>query len=482
MDVLRCDVVVWIRKSLLIGCIASCAIAICCYPAFGQTPPEPGAAPFVETNNISLNGPDFSSVFPQVAVSPVDNGLVAVAWRVYGLPIDTNAPKEGRIALCYVSISTDAGQSFSTTNLMPYLRRERISAAEPALWGCNAPWVAISPDSTIYAGGALFTELGDVGPEPKQGRARLTVSTDGGRSWRAGTHGISFDRFAPGVTGTQGGTNPENTPWDGPNGFVDPQTNVFYSTAGSWVVASSDHAESFGTVYQLHPQGWSIQRQGSSSAAFGTLYTAFIAGETPVDGAECPCLAVATSTDHGKTHQVHLVAEAPEFNPQGTIRHPIVVADSSNEGHIAIATYTPDHESVIAFFSDDAGRSWDSATVTDVPENIRVDIANQVGVGFSSDGELLLTWRWFRPQGAFNTFVAMLGKDGEFGDTVKVSDQPSVYPPLTYLGNYGRGNGGGDYTTWITGNGEYAFVVYPYAPRGAIMDTYLARIPLSELR
>ena len=447
-----------------------------------QTPPEPAAPDFVETLNISLNGPEFASVFPQVAVSPVDQDFIAVAWRRYGLPIDTNAAKADRFAECHVAISRDGGRSFRDTNLMSYLRRPRISAAEPELWGCNAPWAAIAPAGTLYAGGALFTELGDVGPEPKQGRARLTLSTDGGSTWSTGTHGISLDKFADGVMGLQGGMKPEDTPWDGPNGFVDPQTGVFYSTAGSWVVASEDQGATFGTVYQLQPDDWTLQRHGSSTAAFGVLATAFIASEAPIAGTECPCLALATSVDHGRTHEIQLVANASGFNPNGTIRHPIVAADRSNQGHFAIATYTPNHESVKVFYTEDGGLSWESATVTDVLENLRIDSANQVGVGYTSAGEILVTWRWFRPQGAFNTFVAMLDQDGDFGPTIKISAEPSVYPPLTYLGNYGRGNGGGDFTTWVTGNDEYALVVYPYAPRGKVLDTYLARIPLSELR
>ena len=106
--------------------------------------------------------------------------------------------------------------------------------------------------------------------------------------------------------------------------------------------------------------------------------------------------------------------------------------------------------------------------------------ANQVGVGYTTDGRVLLTWRGFRNLGAFNTFVAMLNGDG-FGPTIKVSPELSIYPPLTYAGNYGNGNGGGDFTTWVTGNTETAFVAFPYAPRGEVLDTYLGRVPLRLL-
>src|SRR5262245_43747187 len=81
--------------------------------AVAQTPPEPGATPGVVLTNISRNTKKFASVFPQVAVSRVNSNLVAVAWRQYNLPIDTNALKEDRVAECHVSISKDGGQSFT---------------------------------------------------------------------------------------------------------------------------------------------------------------------------------------------------------------------------------------------------------------------------------------------------------------------------------------------------------------------------------
>jgi hypothetical protein len=77
---------------------------------------EPGPTPGVTLYNISKNTAKLASVFPQVAVSRSNPNLVAVAWRRYGLPIDTNALKEDRIAECYVSISKDGGQTYTSRN------------------------------------------------------------------------------------------------------------------------------------------------------------------------------------------------------------------------------------------------------------------------------------------------------------------------------------------------------------------------------
>jgi photosystem II stability/assembly factor-like uncharacterized protein len=434
-----------------------------------QTPPEPGATPGVLLTNISKNSAVFASVFPQVAVSRANPNLVAVAWRRYNLPIDTNAPKPDRIAECYISISTDGGQTFIERNMMSELRTKG-GDGQPELWGCNAPWTAIANDGTIYFGGSLFTAGGVLQQEPKQGRAGLTVSTDGGKTWSKMVVGIALSRFAPGLKGLQGGMNPEDTPWDGANGVIDPQTSVFYSSTGGYVSASTDRGNTFSTVYH---------NRGTLSVSHGT----FIASRTVQQfvGAQCPCLVANFSSDGGKTWTESLVAQKQDYNPTGTVRYPISAASPAEPGHFAIGVYEPDHVTVKLYFTTDAGKMWKSARPRPTPKDVPINNANQVAVGYTTDGRALLAWRGFRNPGAFNTFTAMLDADA-FGPTVKVSPELSIYPPLTYAGNYGNGNGGGDFVTWITGSSDTAFVAFPFAPRGEVLDTYLARIPLRLLR
>ena len=121
------------------------------------------------------------------------------------------------------------------------------------------------------------------------------------------------------------------------------------------------------------------------------------------------------------------------------------------------------------------------ATPRPVPADVPVASVNIVSTGYTSDGRVLVTWRGFKNPGAFNTFVAMLDGD-TFGPTVKVSPELSIYPPLTYAGNYGNGNGAGDYTTWVTGNTDKVFVAFPFAPAGVVEDTVLAEVPLNLLK
>jgi hypothetical protein len=456
-------------RGLGIAAFIACSMLVGTDIGRAQTPAEPGATPGVVLTNISKNAKKFASVFPQVAVSRTSPNLVAVAWRQYNLPIDTNALKQDRVAECHVSISKDGGQTFKDRNMMDVLRTTGGNG-EPELWGCNAPWVTIAADNTMYFGGALFTAGGVVQKEPKAGRAGVSVSTDGGMTWSKMVPGIAINRFMPGMRGLDGGMNQENTPWDGANGVVDLNTNTFYSTAGAYISASDDKGKTFGTVYE---------NKGTISAAFGAVVAARNVNNR--EGEKCPCLIFSTTTDKGKTWTESVIARASEWSPRGTVRYPVSAASPAHAGYYAVAIYQPDHQFVKVYYTTDGAKSWKTATPNLIPPNISINDVNQLGVGYTNDGKILVTWRGFRNPGAFNTFVAMLDGD-TFGPTVKVSPELSIYPPLTYAGNYGNGNGGGDFTTWVQGNTSAAFVAFPYAPRGEILDTYLAKVPLSLLQ
>jgi L-ascorbate metabolism protein UlaG (beta-lactamase superfamily) len=444
--------------------------------ALTQTPPEPGATPGVVLTNISRNTPMFASVFPKVAISRSDPNLIAVAWRRYGLPVDTNALKEARHAECHVAISRDGGKTFTHRNMMDVLRTTR-SGSEPELWGCNAPWVAIANDGTMYFGGALFTAGGELQAEPKAGRAAVTVSSDGGNTWSKMIPAVTIARLAPGLTGLEGGMEQHHTPWDGPNGFVDAstapstalRTSRLYVTVGRYITKAEDKLKTLGTVYE---------GKGTTAAAFGKLVAARTITEQV--GYACPCLVAAVSTDEGVTWTDKVIAQANEYNREGTVRYPIAAASPAHDGHFSVVAYQPDHRTVKVYYTRDAGKTWKMATPRAVPEDVSVNYASQAGVGYTTDGALLVTWRGFRNPGAFNTFVAMFQSDA-FGPTIKVSPELSIYPPLTYAGNYGNGNGAGDFTTWVEGNEEAAFVAFPFAPKGEVEDTYLARVPLTIL-
>jgi hypothetical protein len=459
--------------------------------------------------NISAVSKPFATGVPQVGLSRVDSNVVAVAWRKYGLPINTNADVGGRTAECHVAISTNGGRTFRDTDLTPILRQHTESdlptQPAPGLWFCNWSWVSIGDDSTIYAGGAMFTPLGDVGPAPKQGRAMITASRDYGRSWRPTTLGINLPNFAPGLTGlgcadvrpcvsSPDGTDPWHTPWDNAMGVAAPGSRTLFSMAGGYVVASDDRARTFGTVYRLAVPGWTIS-QGKIDVSGNKLVAPIIASSTPL-AATCPCLGVATSTDKGASWTAQLLAQADEFNASGvgdTARYPFAAADPNSPGKYAVAAFTPDHRSVQVYSTKNNGHTWKKAVVRPVSSNMSIARAGKIGLGYTSTGKPLVVWRAFQAPddpsipggpGAFDTFAALL--DGNtFGPSVRVSPKSSTYPIGTTVGStapdaadYNLNNGGGDFSTWITGDNKFAYVAFPYAPGGSVLDTYLAKIPL----
>lgn len=453
--------------------------------------------------NISATSASFATGVPQVAVSRLDPDLVAVAWRKYGLPINTNAAIGDRTADCHVAVSTNGGKTFNDTDLMPILREhtdaDLPTQPAPGLWFCNFSWVSIGDDGTIYAGGSMFTPLGDVGPAPKQGRAMVTVSRDHGHTWSAPTLGVTFANFAPGLTGLGGGTAPEDTPWDNAMGIAAPRSGTFYSVTSGYLVASGDRAETFGTVYQLNVPGWAITTRGKMDASANKLVAPIIASATPL-GATCPCLGVATSTDKGATWTAQLLAQAGEFNPSGagdTARYPFAAADPNDPRKYAVAAYTPDRTSVQVFFTENGGHTWKHTAVGPAHVGAPIVRAGKIGLGYTSDGKVLVVWRGFRAPdhpnvpggpGPFDTFAALL-HGNSFGPTVRVSSESSTYPVATTVGSsapghadYNLNNGGGDFSTWITGDQQYAYVAFPYAPGGLVLNTYLAKVPLTMMQ
>jgi hypothetical protein len=455
--------------------VTLCLAAVLASSAQAQHLPEPGATPGVELINISKVPHDkFISVFPMVAVSRGNPDLVAVAWRQWNLPSDTDAPDFN--AQCHLSLSRDGGKTFHDTDLMPLLRTaggtggvyEEDADGMPHLKGCNAPYVAIATDGTIYAGGSVYTTLG-TGPSlppVKAGRVGISVSTDGGASFSKLKVGIRMDHFAPGLTGLNGSTIPNpGTPWDGAGGAVDPQTGTFYSTTRAYVAATDDKGATFGTVYAS---------KGTASASFGTLVASSTVQE--FQGAKCPCLIVSTSTDKGKDWTDHLVAQASQYDPTGQVRYPVPAANPAKAGSYAVAVYAPDHRSIKLFYSDDYGASWKMAAPKAPPPSIIFTTVKQAAVGYTSDGKILVTWRAWRNVAAHNSFVAMLDGDS-FGPTIKVNPALSIDPPSSFDTWYN-----GDFLNWVTGNKTDAFVAFVYAPGGQDEDTWLAKVPLRLLK
>jgi hypothetical protein len=176
----------------------------------------------------------------------------------------------------------------------------------------------------------------------------------------------------------------------------------------------------------------------------------------------------------------HLVAQADAISPQGTVRYPISAADRGRPGRFAVSAYTPDHHHIVVYHTEDGAATWTSSSPKRASSATPIVNANQTSVGYTADGRILAVWRGFQADGSFHTFAALLDH-GTFGPTIQVSPELSAYPAIIAQGNYGQTNGGGDFTTWITGSREFAFIAFPYIPHGLVEDTYLGRIPLSVM-
>ncbi len=456
--------------------------------ALAQTPAEPGSSPGVVLVNISKNTPQTTSALPTVVVSPTNDNLVAFAWRRYALPIDTNALKGVRIADCHVAISSDGGKTFNDTDLMPKLRNEGAPGV-PSMWYCNLPWASIAADGTIYAGGSTFTAGGVVQKDPKQGRAQASVSSDGGKTWSKGVWAVSLDRVGPGIKSLKDGAKPEDTPWDGSKGFVDAATGTLYVTTGGGLVASTDKGKTFGNYYRAAASGFvgtsrdpdALATARDIVASHGVVGGAIISNSAP-GGAKCPCLSFISSRDKGANFIGHLILQADQFSADGRTHYPEIAADPAHAGHFAIVTFTPDHKSVQVSYTEDSGATWKTAKVRDVPKGVQpVSSADQPGIGYTTDGQLLVAWRGQRNIGAYNIYAALLNGNA-FGPTIKLNPEPSIYPALTYIGNYNPTSGGGDFYSTIAGNHTTAFIGFPYAPKGVVQDDWLARVPLAQMK
>ena len=90
-------------------------------------------------------------------------------------------------------------------------------------------------------------------------------------------------------------------------------------------------------------------------------------------------------------------------------------------------------------------------------------------------------FREHRWTGAYNIYAALLNGNA-FGPTIKLNPEPSIYPALTYVGNYNPTSGGGDFWSSISGSKTKAYVGFHYAPGGKVQDDYLALVPLAMLK
>ncbi len=464
--------------------------------------------------NLTNNETDVASCFSIFAVNPNNPDQIAVAWRRYGLPTNTKAGIGEWVGEFHLSVSEDGGETFTEVDMMPYVRAvQKVDGLpeeeEYSLWFCNGPWAAYGADGTLYCGAICYTANDKNDPEhPRQGRCLVITSNDNGKTFNDATFGMRLDNFGedavaeavsagrnrPSTTGIpegQPGTDPWHTPWDGCGAAASATSDLFISFCGGNLVASHDGAQTYELVHHVKfPEGWNgnvgLLNCGTLSIDGSTIIAPVIITETTDENVEIGSVGVVTSDDDGVTWSEPMIAaqgsEVSVASSLMQIRTPITAVSPVDPGHWAIAVYTPDHLRAKVLYTEDAGETWNSAETPFIEGYDDYKEAREVAVGYTTEGELVVTYRGFKTWCNYYTFAALLNENGEFAKTVLAAPEISTFPYETTQGNYNRNNGSGDFCGFVNGTAEYCIVDFPYSPDGVALDQYLAFIPLDFMR
>lgn len=408
----------------------------------GASRPRPtgGAAHDEFETNISGNGSNLNAGEPQIAINPLDPKQMWMDGAAFPTPL-TLGGSSPLPSTCQGWSSDDAGQTWQPAPLPQDLQFAKGSGSV-----CNEDGVtAFGPDGTLYAGGDTATST-KIDPSCAPGDLHFAglciqihgfdpvlVSHDGGHTWGTpvytmGSKILGAFPFAP------GSGSPSDT-FDRPWLVVDQSTNTVYAAAHNiadhegFVTASTDEAQSFGTIYASDSPAYPSGGLGGSTiaAAHGQLAVAYTAAAAP--GVSCPCVIFETSTDHGATFTRHVV---PTRNAAHVSR-PFVAADPTEKGHYALTVLDATGTQNQVYTTDDAGETWQGpALVAETPANQRF----KPWLAYSPSGRLLLVWRTWHgaPQAsAYDVWLAVGRDDGRhgplFGAPVRVSTAAGSYPP-----------------------------------------------------
>ncbi len=461
--------------------------------------------------NLSNNGADGASGFSTFAVNHNNPDQIAVGWRVYGLPTNTKAAIGDWVGDFHLSVSDDGGKTFTEVDMMPYVRAvQKVDGLpeeeEYSLWWCNGPWATYDGNGTLYCGAICYTAKDLSDPEhPRQGRCLVMTSTDNGKTFNDATFGMRLDNFSdtaraltvsnpppwnrPSTTGIplgEPGTDPWHTPWDGNFGIASANSDLFISVCGGNIVASHDGAQTYEKVYGItYPEGWSC---GSGTPAIdgSTIVVPITVNASPDDSVEPGSMGVVISSDDGATWSEPMIAIAgSEVNNTTSVRQirsPIGAVSPAEPGHWAFCTYSPDHLQAKVVYTEDAGQTWKSAETPALDGYDDYTEAREVAVGYTTGGEIVVTWRGQKTWANYYVFAALLGEDGQFAKTVLAAPEISTYPYETTQGNYCNNQGAGDYCSFAGGNNDYCIVDFPYSADGVALDQFLAFIPLDAMR
>jgi hypothetical protein len=425
--------------------------------------------------DVSGNGSNMTMGEPEIAVNPVKPNELYVDGAIFPVPLIFNGPSPVPDT-CGGWSSENGGLSWQPAPLPVPI--------------CEDGEAVFGPDGTLYAGGDVATSTAvvpcstpgsiHVGPACilVQGYDPVLRSTDGGHTWGApvkvmGSTNIAPFPFAP------GSGSPINT-FDRPWLAVDQSTNTVYAVGHNiadheaFVTASTDEAQSFGTIYAADspafPSGGLFG--GTIAAAHGMLSVAYAATQAP--GATCPCVIFETSTDHGATFTRQVV---PTVN-LASQPFPFVAADPTRKGHFALTVFDVTGTQNQIYTTDDSGKTWHGPTlVGEAPPNPRF----KPWLTFGESGRLALVWRTWNGSpntSSYDVWLAVGRDEGHqravFSEPFRVSSLAAPYPTQY---------GGGDDFSFVIATDKYVRVGWGDSRDVAVgggVQIWIARIPLES--
>jgi hypothetical protein len=421
--------------------------------------------------DVSGNGGNMNIGEPEIAVNPVNPKQLYVDGAIFPVPLIFNGPSPVPDT-CGGWSSENGGLSWQSAPLP-------VSVCEDGV-------AVFGPDGTLYAGGDSATSTAVVpcstpgslmfGPVCilVQGYDPVLHSTDGGHTWSApvkvmGSTNLASFPFAP------GSGNPLNT-FDRPWLAVDQSTNTLYAIGHNiadhegFVTASTDEAQSFGTIYAIdsaaYPSGGLFG--GHIAAANGVL--AVVYGATQAPQVACPCVIFETSANHGATFTRHVV---PTVNASSQ-PFPFVAADPNAKGHFALTVFDATGTVSQVYTTNDSGETWHGPTlVAEAPANQRF----KPWLSYGPRGQLALVWRTWNgsPNSSPYDVWLALGRQGRqgavFNAPQRVSSGTAPYP---------AGYTAGDDFSFVIATDEYVRVGWGDSrdvAYGAGVQLWIATIP-----
>jgi hypothetical protein len=439
--------------------------------------------------DLSHNGADQAASVPDIALDPRDSLHIVAVWRATAMT--TEPDTSSRRFVCHLSISMDAGTSFSD---------EVIDWKMSDTPQCNAPYADYAANGDFYIG-ATLAGRNPLNPAPgfhAFGRAVIRKSSDGGRTWSPVASVIASDslsRFAPDPSIPEAA---KHTPWDGARGVVDRSTGDVYVAGGypappggaehsqRFYSVSHDGGSTWGTIRAMGSADWPQRWDGRIVAAHGKMALTYIAAA--VTGVrDCQCVVFATSTDGGVTLKRTLVTQVSHVDM--LVHYPPLAADPSRGDNYAISLSSDDRTGLTILTSSDGGSTWTQTEPVRMPAGVvRV---SRPAITFTSDGTLIAMWRGHHPDGSYDVYMAAAPHGRHFGAPVRVTTASSRTPERLLSDYAVRGDfinvvkAGPDFvhaawTDWRTGT--EARVVYGRVPLGLLMGSAADRPPVKTPR